>query len=266
MHKFETGRAAVGLYECLIDALGESNVIPAKTVPGVDYIVVKTWLGEFMLRIRAPAVSQVQIIQNPRTPDRMFDLADPESLDQILRVIDFFKPGLYPDEHNQRIFYRALAIPESLNGWKDRVYKSYHRSPPPAWYEVWKSSGSSINPLLYPLDCGRQGYYSQEARAAFLKFMAGGQTSLSSDAADGKQACELGGLCSYPDPREAFAYGQTSSLAEKGADRYVEFWGVKLGPTPEEDGVVAWLVRPRGSPFTANEFRARYRRQIEGDV
>lgn len=157
-------------------------------------------------------------------------------------------------------FYRVLYTPNNTNAWIEKRYHSGHVSPFD-WFETWERTHST-EPENYPLRCST-GYYSEAARAVFLKVANEGRiSSLSKD--ESRAICELGGVCAYDTPEGAYAYLEPESPARKNrSDRYVEFLGEKLDDDLAEGkgAVIARVFKVVAEMLNREEFQERHQIQ-----
>lgn len=153
-------------------------------------------------------------------------------------------------------FFRALDSPASIQAWTNGAYRSGHLAPLD-WYGTWNST-RSVRPEDYSLK-NSLGYYSEAARATFLKVAAEGRlNNLTED--ETRAICELGGVCAWTTPQGALDYVSPQSPARRdNRDEYVEFVGTKLADDPVEGpGAVIATVEREVSRQGWTEFRKRH--------
>lgn len=153
-------------------------------------------------------------------------------------------------------FFRALDSPTSIQAWTNGAYRSGHLAPLD-WYRTWDST-RSVRPEDYSLK-NSLGFYSEAARATFLKVAAEGRLKgLTEDEA--RAIGELGGVCAWTTPLGALNYVSPQSPARKGNwDQYVEFVGTKLADDPVEGaGAVIATVEREVRRQSWAEFRRQH--------
>lgn len=153
-------------------------------------------------------------------------------------------------------YFRALDSPASIQAWTNGTYKSGHLAPLD-WNGTWEST-RSVRPEDYSLK-NSLGYYSEAARAAFLKAAAEGcLKSLTEE--ETRAIGELGGVCAWTTPLGALNYVSQQSPARRGNwDQYVDFVGTKLADDPVEGpGAVIASVEREVSRQGWAEFRRRH--------
>jgi hypothetical protein len=149
-----------------------------------------------------------------------------------------------------------MTFNEYVERWRSGQFTSFHHIVPWKWMEIWEQNHSN-NPDDYPLTT-TEGVFNKNAVDAFIRLA---PTHYSTDIwpdEELEQVSELAGVCAFITPQAAYEYGHNSLTGNYDAELYVEFEGEELCPAPEDQGVVARVIRPLVGPISAADFRRRH--------
>ena len=162
--------------------------------------------------------------------------------------------------------YRVLYSKKHLDCWNhDPVANSSHHHPPCQWIDRWDKhdkNSNAVSEANYTLECnefGKKVMFTAGARTVFLAAPHKFTPEFIRENWDTKEIYEVGeldGVCAFTSPKACLEWIANDPTKKKLAHsyKYVVFEGNVVSEAPENNGMVAHILKKIGTPMTLDEF------------
>jgi hypothetical protein len=162
------------------------------------------------------------------------------------------------------IYFRVLYSPSHYRCWNsDPVANSSHHQPPSSWTAKWQATHVRSNPDTdYPLYCqnyGKTVKYAERARQVFLA-NPDKVYSVCLDSRDAYQVGELDGVCAFSTAAGCLAWISENPRFQQNPNNFdfVAFEGEYVSDAPEDQGVVAKVIKKKNGLMKVKQFKEEY--------